>query len=63
MPRCRNDDSKVSAFVQKNSDAGSLSFEAFGENEPALINLHRMLRLETGLPPVDKTAPDRAFAT
>ena len=57
-----SDDYKVSASVQKNFDAGLLSHTTFGQNEPALINLHRTLRLKTGLPPVDEPAHAEARA-
>ena len=43
------DDYAMSAAVQKNLDSGRLTHITFGQNEPALINLHRMLRSKAGL--------------
>ena len=55
------DDYAMSAAVQKNFDSGRLTHITFGQNEPALINLHRMLRSRAGLAaagePVDPTTP------
>jgi len=55
-----NDDYKTSAAVQRNFDAGRVAYTTFCRNEPALINLHRTLRLKTGLPPVDEPPLSRA---
>ncbi len=51
-----NDDYRMSAAVQKNFDSGRVAYTTFGQNEPALIHLHRTLRLKTGLTPVDEPA-------